>query len=99
MFMFNLIDIRPAIPAGVSALQSLHGAQVGADLVLVTRVLGLAYIVSPLRIAYAAESSGDHQIPGSDAHKEIRQLPCYAKGQCWSMAQSEKGPSALATMH
>lgn len=83
--MFNLIDIRPSMPAGVSALQSLHGAQVGADLALVTRVLGLVHIVSLLRIAYAAESSGDHQIPGSAAHKEVRQLPCYVKGQRWSM--------------
>jgi len=55
--------------------------QKGAAVILTTRVLGVAYVLTPMRIMYAVESSGDHHIPGSDAAKEIRQLPCFAKGE------------------
>ena len=49
-------------------------------MLLSTRVFGAAYILSPLRIMYATESSGVHCVPGSEATRTIRQLPCFAKG-------------------
>ena len=45
-----------------------------------TRILGAVYVLSPLRVAYAVESMGPHCIPASDAARDIRQLPCFAKG-------------------
>ncbi len=80
--MSNLTDIHASAPCSYAHLKSLCGVQMGTDLVLVTKVLGFAYVTSPLRIVYASESNGEHQIPGSTAHKEIRQLPCYARGEC-----------------
>ena len=49
-------------------------------MILATKILGLAYVLSPLRITYTVEHSGTHCIPGSDATRNIRQLPCFANG-------------------
>lgn len=49
-------------------------------MILSTKILGAAYVLSPLRITYSVEHSGTHCIPGNDATRNIRQLPCFAKG-------------------
>ena len=49
-------------------------------MILATKILGAVYVLSPLRISYAVESTGPHCIPASDATQDIRQLPCFAKG-------------------
>ena len=49
-------------------------------MILSTKILGLAYVLNPLRITYTVEYSGTHCIPGSDATRNIRQLPCFASG-------------------
>ena len=51
-------------------------------MILITMIFGAAYVLTPLRITYAVESSGVHCIPGSEATCNIRQLPCFAKGGC-----------------
>ncbi len=63
-------------------------------MVLITRIFGAAYILTPLRIIYAVESNGVHCIPGSEATSNIRQLPCFAKGG-YSPAAVQTRESAL----
>ena len=51
-------------------------------MVLGTRVLGMAHIVSPMRIKYSTEVSGPDIIPGNaDVRGATQQLPCDAKGE------------------
>ena len=51
-------------------------------MVLGTRVLGMAHIVSPMRVKYSTETSGPHLIPsGADVRRATRQLHCQAKGE------------------
>ena len=51
-------------------------------MVLGTRVLGMAHIVSPMRVKYSAEASGPHNIPGNaDVRGATQQLLCNAKGE------------------
>ena len=51
-------------------------------MVLGTRVLGMAHIVSPMRVKYSTETSGPHSIPGNaDVRGATQQLQCNAKGK------------------
>ena len=51
-------------------------------MVLGTRVLGMAHIVSPMRVKYSAETSGPHSIPDdADVRRATQQLRCNAKGE------------------
>ncbi|CAL5219915.1 g1845 [Coccomyxa viridis] len=69
--------------------------QEGAAVILITRIFGAAYVLTPLRITYAVESSGVHCIPGSEATCNIRQLPCFAKGERFDLALTSLEGSAL----
>ena len=51
-------------------------------MVLGTRVLGMARIVSPMRVKYSTETSGPHSIPGNAGVRgATQQLQCNAKGE------------------
>ena len=60
----------------------LSHIQEGAQVVLGTRVLGMAQIVSPMRVKYSTETSGPYLIPSdADVRGATRQLHCHAKGE------------------